>query len=148
LLESRRVEYYQVDYNKVEKANKKIKRQKRKFKNMVLTILLCSTAILLTCRYVKITQLNYEINSLEKELATINGENQNLNVKLAETENLKEIENIARTKLHMHEPLKEDVVYVVVDNYHVAKSEPPQKPTNNNYEIGNFFIKIFGTIIR
>ncbi|MDI6602138.1 MAG: cell division protein FtsL [Thermoanaerobacteraceae bacterium] len=147
MLENYKVEYYDYDYYKNKDQIRKIKPRKNKFKNIVMTVLLCSIAVSITCRYVRITRLNYDINRMENELITINGENQNLNVKLAETENLNEIERIARSKLHMHEPTEENLVYVVVNNYNIAKSESSQQRIKNR-DFDTFFVKIFGTIIR
>lgn len=146
MLENYKIEYYDHVYNE-DSVHTQKRKPHYKFKKIMLAVLLCSIAISVTYRYVIITRINYEINKMEKELITINGNNQNLNVKVAETENLSKIEKIARSKLHMHEPTEENIIYVNINNYNVAKTKPIEK-SNRDMNFNTFFLKIFGVIIR
>ncbi len=147
MIENYGVESFDYDYNDDADRTQKKKPRKFKFKNFIAAALLCTVAITVTYRYVRITRLNYEINKMESELSTLMGNNQNLNVKVAKTENLTTIEKTAISKLHMHKPTEENIVYVNVNNYNIAKAKPADI-RNDNPDFGNFFVKVFGVITR
>jgi cell division protein FtsL len=147
LIENYGVENYDYEYDEyADKAQKK-KPRKNKFKNIVLAALLCTVAITVTCGYVRITRLNYEINNIENELSMLNGNNENLEVKVAKAGDLNAVERTAKSKLHMHKPTEEDIVYVNVNNYNVAKVKPSQNQIKDT-KLSTFFIKVFGVISR
>ncbi|MGI6113888.1 MAG: FtsB family cell division protein [Mahellales bacterium] len=82
-------------------------------------------------RYTQAVSINHEINTLKKELAQLERENELLNVDLMYKKDLTYIEEYAKEKLGMDYPAKEQIVYVQVpendavdNNREVASAEP------------------------
>ncbi len=70
--------------------------------------------IVVMLRYAQISKLNYESNILKSEYTKIQNENQLLLIDIQNAMDLKNIRQIAETKLDMHKPDKSQIVYVSI----------------------------------
>jgi len=90
----------------------------RTYVRVVVLILSCfATGLFYTSRHAQIVALGYEIESLQKEIATLQKDNMRLELEIAKLQAPERIEKIARTKLGMKEP--EDVLLATL---------PPSSP--------------------
>jgi cell division protein FtsL len=103
----------------------------KRWKPLMLVFLSLIMCCFIIMRYTQAVSINHEINTLKKELAQLERENELLNVDLMYKKDLTYIEEYAKEKLGMDYPVKEQIVYVqvpendVVDtNREVASAEP------------------------
>jgi len=125
-----KIEYDVYEENKVLKA-KKIHKQNRKIKfRMILnTAFIFSLCFIIIYRYALVTELNYEIDKLGRQYEELLEEKTTLEFELEKGMNLAKIEEIARNKLGMVRPDKNQIVNVSVpkDDYTVAAAEEKTK---------------------
>ena len=110
-----KVNYDPYEDNAILKS-KKIARDNKKLKvRIILNIFLVFTMfIVVMFRYAQISKLNYESNVLKSEYTRIQNENQLLSIDIQNAMDLKNIRQIAETKLDMHKPDKSQIVYVSI----------------------------------
>lgn len=110
-----KVEYDVYEENKVLKA-KKIHKQNRKVKlKMVFNVmLLFALSFAVIYRYAIITELSYEIDKLGKEYESLLEEKSVLEFELEKGMNLATVEDVATNKLGMVRPDKNQVIGVSV----------------------------------
>ena len=110
-----KVNYDPYEDNAILKS-KKIARDNKKLKvRIILNINLVITMfIVVMIRYAQISKMNYESNVLKSEYTRIQNENQLLSIDIQNAMDLKNIRQIAETKLDMHKPDKSQIVYVSI----------------------------------
>jgi len=109
-----------------QKTSKKVKTQaKPKPKTHLMSILFVfGLSIFIISRYAYIAEVNFNINTLEKEYKKALKENTDLNVQLMKTVNLEALEKAAVEKLGMQYPdVQSQIVYVSVDMPKPVSSE-------------------------
>lgn len=91
-------------------------RTRAKKRNRIKPLLMVAFMFLvfsaLIARYVNISEANYELAAMKKELAQLQKTNDELKLQLTLANNIDNIERIASTKLHMHYPDPSQTVYV------------------------------------
>lgn len=107
-----------ADYLRVvEKEHKNKQAALKKDKIVLVAGILCmfSLGLLYTFMAAKITMGGYTINSLKAEINTIETQNHRLTLEIEEKSSLKNIENIAKTKLGMIAPNDTGVYYLAME---------------------------------
>lgn len=119
--DNRAYEYDYEQYLNQEPIRKPIHEQKPKIKRKakqkthVLSIMFVfAISVLLIARYAIIAEINFSINSLEKDYKNVLKENTDLNVQLMKTVNLDNLEKVAMEKLNMQYPDQSQYAYVKV----------------------------------
>jgi Cell division protein FtsL. len=108
-----KVNYDPYEENAILKS-KKIARDNYRLKARIVfnIFLVFAMFIVVMLRYAQISQLNYESNVLKSQYSKLQSENQLLNIDIENAMDLKNIRQIAETKLDMHKPDKTQIVYV------------------------------------
>jgi cell division protein FtsL len=139
--------YYQVQDNliddklKSEKAKLKIlKGRKYRRKAIVWTLIVFAAFFTIIARYSIMTQLNYDIARLNKELKAQNAVNSSLTVELDKKVNLPRIRHIAQSELGMKMPESYQIVYVEVPRSN--KTEVTESGRGLNNMLAGFFSAI------
>ncbi len=116
-----KVKYDPYEDNAILKS-KKIARDNSRLKVRIILniILVFAMFIIVMFRYAQISKLNYESNILKSEYTKIQNENQLLVIDIQNAMDLKNIRQIAETKLDMHKPDKSQIVYVSVSKKDVT----------------------------
>lgn len=90
-------------------------RKNRKLKKghyIVLLILIGITIIFILSRFSIITEKQYRVEKLRKEIETIEIENERLRVEIANLNSISRIEKIAQSKLNMKKPNSYQIIYL------------------------------------
>ncbi|RCX16564.1 hypothetical protein DFR58_11057 [Anaerobacterium chartisolvens] len=131
-----KIEYDVYEENKVLKA-KKTQRSNNKAKlKMVFAIFLvfiAGSAVML--RYTMITQINYSIDSRNKEYARISNENAKLEIAIQQEMDLVKVKEIAESKLGMHKPDKYQIVYVNIPRENLSIVSEKYKEKSSGEEV-------------
>lgn len=97
-------------YVKVKEDSNKISRP------ALITIVIISIGLISsTYTFAIITQEQYNIDVLEKKLKDLKNQKSGLEVKIAQSYNIKDIEAIATNKLGMSKPTESQIIYIEVD---------------------------------
>ncbi len=97
---------------------KRIKRDKKNnntiesFKNSVMIAITFVLGILIVYNYAVITDKQMELNTLSKEIATLNDDKDTYNIALEGIKNTNSIEEIAKAYLGMNYPTRKQTVFV------------------------------------
>lgn len=82
----------------------------------------------LACRFAVLTDINAEVNALEKELNLIQGQNKQAELAIEQSYDLKEVEEIALTRLGMSRPSKAQITYISMDSADYAEVLGAEEP--------------------
>jgi cell division protein FtsL len=131
-------EYYIPEHKSPQKVRKSFKQQSQvkgtdKIKT-ILGILICfAVAFCILLRYVTITEASNKIDGYKKQISQLERLNEQMQVEIDRSIDLKKVEEIARTKLGMRRPEKFQMVYVKLDKSDYAEIvEQPMDNTNKN----------------
>lgn len=105
------------EYNEKKSCKKKKKsKTKKKYRPLFILIIFAILSILFFMyRYSIISNLKYEIQSLNKELENSKNKKKELYIQLENLSNSGYIEKKAREKLQMDYPKEEQIVYIKLD---------------------------------
>ncbi len=110
---ARQTEYDVYEENRVLKAKKQYKsNRKLKFKMVVAIMAVLVASLTVMWRYAIITKISYEINERESDFSKLRNENAIMRVQIETTTNLTEVKEVAENKLGMQMPSKSQIVYV------------------------------------
>lgn len=112
---AKKLNYDVYEENKVLKAKRQYKNnRKAKFKLVVTILAVLLAGLTVVYRYALITQMSYSINQTEKQYYSLRNENSKLRVQLEQDTDLTSIKQLAETKLGMQKPDKSQIVYISV----------------------------------
>ena len=143
-------EYY--IYKPIEKQKVQVRKKRKgkvgktasqKFK-MILEVLFCfGIAFIMIFRYVSITEASHQLSRYQKELKELQTANEQMQIAIERSIDLKKVEEIANTQLNMKQPDKYQMVYVDLKKQDYAELVNP-----NLYETPNnqWFAVIFKAI--
>lgn len=110
---ARQSEYDVYEENRVLKAKKRYKCNRKVKLKMVMAIMAVLIASLTVMwRYAIITKMSYEINQREKDYNELRNKNAILRVQIETGTNLTEVKDVAENKLGMQMPSKSQIIYV------------------------------------
>lgn len=140
----RKLEYDVYEENKVLKAKKRYKsnrKVKAKMTLAIITVLVAALAVM--WRYAIITKTSYEIDQKEKIYNELRNENALLRVQIESETDLTSIKETAENKLGMRTPQKSQIIYVKVprNDYTVVMQEEDKAPGDDNF-INVFISKV------
>ncbi len=131
--------YYNKKAINDERIKKERARMKAKSRMRAIGIIFLVFALALTILYrnVVIIESATQVQNLEKELTSLQATNTKLDYELKKEVDLKNIEEIATTKLGMKRPDKNQTVYVDVTqkNYAELNSKPKADDFNGTYSV-------------
>jgi cell division protein FtsL len=141
-------EYYtreqQQELNQYPKVKSKTKVKKISKLKMILSVLICfSIAFGIMLRYVAITEANNKVSSYKRQLSQLQRANEQMQVELDRSIDLKKVEEIAKSKLGMRRPEKYQMVYVELKKNDYAEIVNEQAHDSGRH--GNF-ANILGVI--
>lgn len=101
---------------------------REKFKT-ICTVLVCfGVAFYIILRYAAITEANSKVESMKKQLTKLESANQQTQVELDRSIDLKKVEEVAENKLGMQRPEKFQTVYVnLQSNDYAEVAKQPEK---------------------
>lgn len=137
---------YHPQYDTNKNKNKKNK-SNNKLKNLVLLIFIGVLSFVLLFRYVLIYQHSLELNKLESNIKYTENLNQQIKIKIASISDPARIEEIAKQKLGMQEPLENQIVYINVGKSKLTANNTDSSKDKILHE-DNFFMRILGVISR
>ena len=124
-----KIKYDPYEDNAILKSKKTARDNKRVKVRIILSIFLVfAMFIVVMLRYAQISQLNYESNIMKSEYTKLQNENQLLLIDIQNAMDLKNIRQIAETKLDMHKPDKSQIVYVSVPKKDVTITANKEQP--------------------
>ncbi len=145
---ARQLEYDVYEENKVLKAKKRYKSNKKiKLRMVVAIIAVLAAGLAVMCRYAIITKVSYDLNKLEKDYEKIRNENSVLKVQIETKTDLNEIKEAAEKRLGMQMPDKSQIIYIKVprNDYTVVMTSKAQAG-NDESIIGALADKASGLI--
>ncbi len=117
-----KIEYDVYEENKVLKAKKKRRANNKVKVKLVFAVFVLFTAFLsVILMYAEITEVNYELNKMNKYYNDKKNANIQLRLEIQKNLDLNRIKEIALTRLDMQEPDKYQIVYVRVPKKDVMK---------------------------
>lgn len=87
-----------------------------------------SVAFIMACRFAALTEVNAEVNSLQKELTLVQGQNKQTELAIEQSYDLKTVEEIALTRLGMCRPSKAQITYISMDSADYAEVLGAEEP--------------------
>ncbi len=130
---ARQLEYDVYEENKVLKAKKRYKSNRKiKLRMVVAIIAVLAAGLAVMCRYAIITKLSYDLNSLEKDYEKIRNENSVLKVQIETKTDLNEIKEAAEKRLGMQMPDKSQIIYIKVPRNDYTVVMTPKIQTGND----------------
>ncbi|HEX2925189.1 MAG TPA: cell division protein FtsL [Ruminiclostridium sp.] len=124
-----KVNYDPYEENAILKSKRIARNNSRaKVKIVFNIILIFGMFIIVMMRYAQISQLSYDSNILKNQYTKLQSENQLLKIDIENAMDLKNIRQIAETKLDMHKPDKTQIVYVSVPKKDVTITAIKEKP--------------------
>jgi cell division protein FtsL len=127
------------------KTQKKIKQKAlaearvlKKARIIGIIFLSFSIGVLLIGRYAAVYNMQKDIVKVKTEIHNFNMENNDLTVQLAKASNIQQIEEIAKTKLHMITPDKNKVIHTEATKDYFAKNTNDDKKNKQ----GDFIARI------
>ena len=109
---------------------KSAKQEQAKLKRMIALglVAIFAVAFFMSCRFAVLTDVNAEVNALEKELALIQGQNKQTELAIEQSYDLKTVEEIAITRLGMSRPSKAQITYISLNSADYAEVIGAQEP--------------------
>lgn len=90
-------------------------RKTRKLKKghyILLLVFIGITILFILSRFATITEKQYKVEKLRKEIETMEAENERLRVEIANLKSMSRIEKIAQSKLNMKKPNSYQIIYL------------------------------------
>jgi len=107
----------------MEIRTQKTNRYSRKIKAVLWVLFIFTALFLIIYRYGEMIDLNYDIYTLNDELAEKRAVNSSLYAELDKKMNITQIKYLAQTKLDMNEPRQNQMIYIDVDMADSSYSE-------------------------
>jgi len=127
-----KLEYNVYEENKVLKAKKQAKSSSKvKLRAVCFVLVIFASCLVLMYRFALITELNYNINKLEKEYNLIRNENSRLKLAIEKDMDLNKVKKIAEERLGMQKPDKYQMVYINVPKNDYTKVAESYKHTKD-----------------
>lgn len=121
-------EYEKLKKEKEERRKAQIlKRANKKAKVIKGIGIAFLTGIILICRYSAVYNLQRELTNVKTETHNLVMENENLKVEIIKASDMQKVEEIAKTKLHMVTPDKNNVIYTKAAKNYFAKDAEENK---------------------
>lgn len=122
---AKKLEYDVYKENKVLKAKKKAKLDNKvKLKTVGYVMAIFAVGFILMYRYALITEINYNLNKLERQCNEIKNENSRLKVAVETETDLVKVKQLAEQRLSMQEPDMHQIFYVnIPKNDYTAVAE-------------------------
>jgi len=98
------------------RANRQKQKNRRKVRAFVQVIAAFAVALLIISRFAVISEYNYGIRNLKRELQELQKTNERLSLQLAQAQDINWIEEYATTHLGMIYPDNRDIVYIAVED--------------------------------
>lgn len=137
--------YQYPPYTSYDKKPDKKAKPNAKLKNLILVVIVASLSILVLYRYALIYEKSLALDRLEKQIEYTESINQQLRAEIASLSNPARIEEIAKERLKMQLPEKDQIVYVKVGEVpKVAESDDPKEPHKKD----SFFMRLLGVFNR
>ncbi|MGB9780010.1 MAG: cell division protein FtsL [Caldanaerobacter sp.] len=137
--------YQYPPYTSYEKGSEKKAKKNAKLKNLVLVAIIASLSLLVLYRYALIYEKSLAIDKLEKQIQYTENINQQLRAEIASMSNPARIEEIAKERLKMQVPEKNQIVYVKVEYVpNMAKNEVSETMKRTD----SFFMRLLGVFNR
>lgn len=113
------------------KTSQRAKQTQKVLKRRVAFLLVAAFVVAfgLACRFAVLTDVNAEVNALEKELTLIQGQNKQAELKIEQSYDLKTVEEIALTKLGMSRPSKAQITYISMNSADYAEVIGKEEPS-------------------
>ncbi len=130
---ARQLEYDVYEENKVLKAKKRYKSNRKvKLKMVVAIIAVLTAGLVVMCRYAIITKVNYDFIQKEKEYQEIRNENSLLKVQIESKTDLNEVREVAENRLGMQMPDKSQIIYINVPRSDYTVMMTPRTQANSD----------------
>lgn len=126
---AKQLEFDVYEENKVLKAKKRYKsNRKTKLRMVVAIVVVLAAGLAVMYRYAMITKLSYDLNRLERDYEKIRNENSLLKVQIETKTDLNEIKEAAEKRLGMQMPDKSQIIYIKVprNDYTVVMTHKTQ----------------------
>lgn len=138
---NRKIDYKDYSKNKKTSSQNKKKTDSSKLIRLYVAFVLFIGIILVLYigQIVKITHLNYQIESLQTNLQNIEDSNHHLKLKLAKKSSLSQIEEMARNRLNMVDPKETQIV--------VLKNKSKIQKSDNQVKEGTSIMQAFNSIL-
>ena len=108
-------EYDVYEENKLLKAKRQYKRNRKVKLKMVMAIMaVLAAGLTVMWRYAIITKISYEISQMEADYNKLRNDNAILRVKIETATDLNEVKEIAENRLGMKMPEKSQIVYIKI----------------------------------
>lgn len=122
---------YEIQPDIKKKVNRKPAKKTRKntavkFKIMGTVIAIALFSFLTLCRYATIINMSKDLRASKAEIKKIQMDNENITVKLANSNNMKKIEKEAVNKYGMIVPQRDNIVYMDVKELTASDEKPKQ----------------------
>lgn len=139
---AKQLDYDVYEENKVLKAKKQYKNnRKAKFKLVISILAVLIVGLAVVYRFALITQMSYGINETEKQYDKLRNENSKIRVQVEQDTDLTNIRQLAETRLGMQMPDKSQIVYISVQkNDHTVVMNTKDEDTKANANILTAFI--------
>jgi cell division protein FtsB len=132
------------DRTGIQKRKEKVK---KKLKAVIRVAIAFAFALLLISRFAVISEYNYNIRQLEKELEELQKTNERLSLQLAQAQDINWIEEYATNKLGMVYPDNRDIVFVAVEESQhdeEATIETAEKKSEGKYSTDGWVAVLIG----
>jgi len=112
---ARKLDYDVYEENRVLKAKKKYKNnRKAKFRLVMSMMLVLAAGLTITCRFAMITQVSYGINLSETKYSELRSENSRLRAQIEKDTDFASVKLVAETRLGLQMPNKSQIVYIKI----------------------------------
>lgn len=146
---AKQLEYDVYENNKVLKAKKRYKsNRKMKFKFVMSTLVVLCAGLVVMYRFAVITKISYRIDQMQNQYTELRNENSLLKVQIETETDLTNIKETAELKLGMQAPDKSQIVYIKVprNDYTVVVNDKEGTGGNRDNIIAVLFSKVAGLI--
>lgn len=139
---ARQLDYDVYEENRVLKAKKQYKNnRKAKFKLVISILAVLIAGLAVVYRFALITQISYNINQSQKEYYDLRNQNSIIRVQVEQDTDLTSIKQVAETRLGMQKPDKSQIVYISVEkNDHTVVMNTKDEDTETDANIFTAFI--------
>lgn len=126
-------EYEKRKREEEEKRRALIRERADKKAKVIKSVLLAFiVGVILICRYSAVYKLQRQLLDVKTEMHNLTMENENLKVELLKAGNMEQVEEIAKTKLHMITPDKNNIMYVQGTKDYFAKATEEDNSTKED----------------
>jgi cell division protein FtsB len=155
LIVARKMQYYHAVPERQQKPNTGYKKPSqrrtvniRKRKALTRVCVAMAVGILVISRFVIISEYNYNIRNLERELEELRKENERLELQHAQVMDINALEDYALHQLGMVYPDNRDIIYVAVQDTEeqVLIAETDENKTREGMAAGGWFAAAAGKV--